>query len=159
MKVAILGDCDQTAFIKAKELTDSLGFIELVDSPYGSDIAIAPLLTQILKPDEIKAPRLGTLIFHPSPLPYGRGKASIKFAYNRQEPITAATWFWANEKIDGGDICEQEIVKIDHTIRPRLFYENEIIPAMIRTLSRALLSISVGLIRKVPQIECYSTYD
>lgn len=159
MKVAILGDPELKAYKVAAELIQTLGFIELVDSPYGSDVAIAPLLTQILKHEEINAPRLGTLIFHPSPLPYGRGKASIKFAYKRNEPITAATWFWANEKIDGGDICEQEIIRIDYSIRPRLFYESEVIPAMVRTLRRALLSISAGIIRKVPQIEYYSSYD
>lgn len=159
MKVFILGDHDTLAYNKAYELVSKLGFIDFVGSPLESDIAIAPLLTKILKEEDIKAPRLGTLIFHPSPLPYGRGKASIKYAYNRIEPVTAATWFWANCEIDGGDICEQEIIKIDHTIRPRLFYESEIIPVMIRTLERALISIKAGLIRRIPQVEQYSSYD
>ena len=73
-------------------------------------MAIAPLLTRKLGSEELSAPLAGTLIFHPSPLPYGRGASSIRWAYRRHEPITAATWFWANDELDGGDICEQEIV-------------------------------------------------
>ena len=49
---------------------------------------------------------IGTLIFHPSPLPYGRGASSLKWAYRRGEPITAATWLWADSGYDTGDICE-----------------------------------------------------
>ena len=107
----------------------------------------------------LKEPLYGTLIFHPSPLPYGRGASSIKWAYKRQEPITAATWFWADNGLDTGDICEQEIIKIDYSARPRDFYERDILPAMERTLVRCLDNIQMGYIRKIPQVESYSSYD
>ena len=109
--------------------------------------------------DELKEPLFGTLIFHPSPLPYGRGASSIKWAYKRHEPITAATWFWADSGFDTGDICEQEIVKIDYDLRPRDFYEQHIIPAMLRTLERCLNGISNGFQRRIPQVEMYATFD
>ena len=159
IKVVILGDPSSVAFQKAYELALKLGFIEVVESPDGSDIAIAPLLTRILTQEEIKAPRIGTLVFHPSPLPYGRGKSSIKYAYKRSEPITAATWFWCNREIDAGDICELEIVRIDYSKRPSEFYLNDVVPAMIRTLERVLIAIAAGIIRRVPQVESYSSYD
>lgn len=89
----------------------------------------------------------------------GAGASSIKWAYKRGEPITAATWFWADSGYDTGDICEQEIVKIDYDAQPRVFYEREIIPAMIRTLGRCLDNIGKGIIRRIPQVEAYSTYD
>jgi methionyl-tRNA formyltransferase len=79
--------------------------------------------------------------------------SAIRWAYRRQEPITAATWFCANERLDAGDICEQEIIKIDYSLSPRAFYERDILPAMVRTLERALKSISSGHQRKIPQIE------
>ena len=104
-------------------------------------------------------PIKGTLIFHPSPLPHGRGASAIKWAYERKEPITAASWLWANNKLDGGDICEMEILAIDHGIRPRDYYELHVIPAMERTLERCLNAISRGFIRRVPQVEAYATYD
>ena len=48
------------------------------------DVAIAPLLTEKIDARELSEPELGTLIFHPSPLPYGRGASSIRWAYRRR---------------------------------------------------------------------------
>ena len=145
------------AYNTAYDLVISLG--HTVAENGLSHIAIAPLLTQKITLEEINYPLLGTLIFHPSPLPYGRGASAIRWAYRRKEPVTAATWFWANDKLDAGDICEQEIVKIDYNISPREFYEKHIIPAMIRTLKRALNDIEKGGKRQIKQIEEYATYD
>lgn len=124
-----------------------------------SDLAIAPLLTKKIPNEELNDPLHGTLIFHPSPLPYGRGPASIKWAYSRKEPITAATWFWADSGYDTGDICEQEIIRIDYGLRPRDFYERDILPAMLRTLERCLNSLAIGVKRRIPQVDRYSSYD
>ncbi|MDR3141952.1 MAG: formyl transferase [Tannerellaceae bacterium] len=131
----------------------------LVTSTELPDIAIAPLLTERLAEERLFRPLYGTLIFHPSPLPYGRGASAIRWAYRRKEPVTAATWFWASKRLDAGDICEQEVVRIDYTLRPREFYERDILPAMLRTLERAVMGVVSGNVRKVPQIEKYATYD
>ena len=156
MKIKILGDNNAHATQAAREIARSLG-CEIVEN--GADLAIAPLLTKKVSNEELSEPVLGTLIFHPSPLPYGRGASAIRWAYRRKEPITAATWFWANDKLDAGDICEQEIVKIDYDLRPREFYEKHIIPAMCRTLKRCLKGLEIGLKRQIKQVEEYASYD
>lgn len=158
MVVRIYGDENTAAYEAAKALVSRLGHT-VTDVTRMADLAIAPLLTEILPAETLGIPAYGTLIFHPSPLPYGRGASAIKYAYKRREPITAATWFWADSGIDTGDVCEQEIVKVDYALRPREFYVQDIVPAMLRTLERALTDISKGYIRKVPQVEKYSTYD
>jgi formyltetrahydrofolate dehydrogenase len=156
MKIKVLGDNYAPAVQQACELVRRVGH-KIVDS--GADLAIAPLLTQKIGEKEIREPLFGTLIFHPSPLPYGRGASAIRWAYRRKEPITAATWFWANERLDAGDICEQEIIKIDYDLTPREFYENHVLPAMLRTLKRCLNAVSMGFKRKIKQQEEYATYD
>lgn len=157
MTVRILGDVGTAAYMAARVVVEGLGH-KVVDGS-GADLAIAPLLTRIIPARELEEPTLGTLIFHPSPLPYGRGASAIKWAYRRGEPITAATWFWADNGIDTGDICEQEIVRIDHGVRPREFYERDVIPAMCRTLERCLNNVQMGIKRAIPQAEKYATYD
>lgn len=159
MIIKILGEQDTKAYQIACQTVRNLHHKIDNGKYYAADLAIAPLLTQKLSIEEFNSSKYGTLIFHPSPLPYGRGKSAIKFAYKRNEPITAATWFWANEKFDAGDICEMEIIKIDYAISPRTFYENDILPALARTLQRALIDINKGITRRIPQIEKYSTYD
>lgn len=159
MVIDILGDKAGQAYAEARRICVELGHTVTGGSHFVIDLTIAPLLTTKLSEEELAAPRIGTLIFHPSPLPWGRGAASIRHAYKRGEPITAATWFWANDRYDAGDICEQEIIAISHEMRPREFYEAHIIPAMGRTLERALMAIERGYIRAVPQVEEYSSYD
>ena len=156
MKIKVLGDTSTLAAQAARETVCLLGH-KIVEGD--ADLAIAPLLTKKVSNVELSAPVLGTLIFHPSPLPYGRGASAIRWAYRRKEPITAATWFWANDKLDAGDICEQEIVKIDYDLRPREFYERHIIPAMCRTLKRCLNGLEIGLKRQIKQVEEYASYD
>lgn len=158
MKIKILGSRETPAYKAAENLVYELGH-KTVESALLADVAIAPLLTEKLSVEEINAPLMGTLIFHPSPLPYGRGASAIKWAYRRGEPITAATWFWADKGLDTGDVCEQEIVKIDYDLRPRDFYAQHIIPAMLRTLERSLKELARGVKRRVPQVEQYSSYD
>jgi len=159
MVVKILGNKETVAYKVAEECVREKGYRVSYGDSVACDLAIAPLLTEKVSPEALREPLYGTLIFHPSPLPWGRGASSIKWAYKRNEPITAATWFWADDGYDTGDICEQEIVKIDYSSRPRDFYEHDIIPAMRRTLERCLKDIQMGYIRKIPQIERYSSYD
>lgn len=157
--IEILGSKDTAAYQVAVSVIDRLGIKQRDESTGHIDLAIAPLLTVKLSPSELNMPRYGTLIFHPSPLPHGRGASALKWAYRRSEPITAATWLWAVDKMDAGDICEMEIVKIDYSMSPRAFYEAHILPALERTLERALNNIQRGFIRRVPQVEAYASFD
>lgn len=158
MVVRILGKEGTPAYNAGREVIEELG--HTVDcGHYAVDIAIAPLLTRILKAGELDEPRLGTLVFHPSLLPYRRGASAIKHTYAAKEPISGVTWFWADSGTDTGDICEQEVIKIDYGLTPRDYYAAHVIPALKRTLKRALNTISSGHIRRVSQIESYATYD
>jgi len=159
MVIKILGDRDTAAYRAAVGIVKELGHAVYDSTYFYCDISIAPLLTKRLSDMELLEPVHGTLIFHPSPLPHGRGASSIRHAYRRREPITAATWIWANGQLDAGDICEAEIIKIDYNLSPRDFYQAHIIPALERTLKRALNAISSGYIRRVPQIEEYASFD
>ena len=147
------------AYREAERVVKSFGLAVWDQTYYYADVAIAPLLTERIGDEELKEPRIGTLIFHPSPLPYGRGASSIRWAYRRKETITAATWFWADSGLDTGDICEQEVIKINHELRPRDFYEREMIPAMTRTLERCLKNLQAGINRRIPQLNKYATFD
>lgn len=158
MIIRILGNRDTAAYQAAEAFVLSKGH-KLWCEGYRYHLAIAPLLTEKVPDEELNKADIGTLIFHPSPLPYGRGASSIRWAYRRKEPITAATWFWADSGYDTGDICEQEIIKIDPTVRPRIFYEQDILPAMLRTLGRCLGNLQAGIVRRIPQIERYATFD
>ena len=157
LKVFIYNPEHQSS-LRAAELILSLD-CEVCEDLVKADLAIAPMLDKKLTPDEFNKPRLGTLIFHPSLLPRHRGPDAIKWAYKLNESYTGVTWFWCSEGFDEGDICEQEIVKLDLTVRPGEFYKNEIIPAMLTTLRRAIEDLKRDVVRKVPQNHNAATYE
>ena len=107
----------------------------------------------------IDYPKYGCINVHASLLPKYRGAGPIQWAIINGEKVTGVTTMKMDSGLDTGDICEQEIIKIDYSARPRDFYERDILPAMERTLVRCLDNIQMGYIRKIPQVESYSSYD
>lgn len=116
-----------------------------------ADLAIAPLLTKKLSHERLFAPALGTLIFHPSLLPRHRGRDAIRWAFRLKESYTGATWFWADEGLDTGDICESEVLAIRDGERPGEFYARAVVPSAVRMLGYIVDDISRGVIRRRPQ--------
>jgi methionyl-tRNA formyltransferase len=141
-----------------KGLATELGF-ERVQDAGSSDVALAPMLLRRLHEWEYKAPRFGTLVFHPSALPYRRGLDSIKHAIAAGERVSASTWFWCDVGWDTGDVCEQEVVVLLPGERPRDAYEKRFVPAGLAALRRALLGVAAGRPRRVPQDPALVTYD
>ncbi len=137
LRIYVYGTDDVPAVRMCRELLRELGHTE-VDAPAGADLAIAPLLERKLSRAEYSAPRLGTLIFHPSLLPMYKGRDAIKQAYRAGDTYTGVTWFWANDELDGGEICEQAVVIMDRSLQPGEFYRERVLLAMVGTLRRAL---------------------
>lgn len=131
----------------------------VVDEIVGSDLAIAPLLKRRLPRDEYLAPRLGTLVFHPSALPYRRGPDAIRHAINAGERVSAVTWFWCSDGWDTGDICDQAVVVLHPGESPGRAYHTRFVPAGLRSLTRLLIDIEAGRVRREPQDESLATYD
>jgi len=124
-----------------------------------ADLAVAPLLTRRLSTADLLGPRLGVLVFHPSLLPLRRGPDAMRWAVNSGDAWTGATWFWADAELDGGDICEQQLVALDTAASPGRNYHDRVAPAGLAGLRRALDGISSGFIRRVPQDHAAATYQ
>jgi len=159
LKIYVYGGENPQPVIKlCAETVKELGH-KLTPSLSEADLAIAPLLTEILDLDDIITPRIGTLVFHPSLLPRHKGRDAIKWAFHAKETYTGVTWFWPDEGIDTGDICEQEVLAVEEGETPRAFYERAVVPAAVRTLRIALSYIDWGFIRRVPQIWENGTWE
>lgn len=139
-------------------LCDAAGF-ERTDDPTLAGFALAPLLKRILTHYEYTAPALGTLIFHPSILPYHRGPDAIRWAVQLGEHVSGVTWFWCDGGLDTGPICEQEPVLLRIGESPGRAYHSRFVPAGLRALERALAGIASGNPRMVPQDESLATYE
>lgn len=157
MRVYIFGDKSGAIVSKTVELCVSKNFI-LADSIENVDLGIAPLLTYKIPSDVLSLFKYGVLIFHPSLLPMHRGGNAIREAFKRGAYYSGITWFWANEKFDNGDICEQSAIRIDNET-PREYYENKCVPEAIRLLGYALDDIKNGVIRRREQNLLNGSYE
>lgn len=130
-----------------------------VEIPREATFAIAPKLTKILRDGEWTEPELGTLIFHPSILPYHRGPDAIRWAVAKGERVSGVTWFWADAGLDTGPICEQEAVLLAPDESAGRAYHTRFVPAGVRALQRALVGILCGLPRRIIQDEALASYE
>ena len=84
---------------------------------------------------------------------------SLKWAFKLGEAYTGATWFWATEGLDTGDICEQEVLAILPDERPREFYERAVIPSALRMLGYIVDDVRNGIVRRRPQQHENATFE
>ncbi len=134
------------------------GFEE-VENPSEATLAIAPKLQRILKEQEWAAPSLGTLIFHPSILPYHRGPDAIRWTVHLGERVSGVTWFWCDGGLDTGPICTQEPVVLKPGESPGRAYHTRFVPAGVVALERALSEIAAGNIPRRDQDCSLASYE
>ncbi len=158
MKVCVLGDRELPVVQACLDVVAAKG-AALAEQLDGAEVAIAPLLTERLTAGDIAKTKLGVLIFHPSLLPRHRGRDAIKWAFKHGEAYTGATWFWGDEGLDTGDICEQEVLTIHSGERPREFYERAVIPSATRMLGYILDDLARGCVRRRPQQHENATFE
>jgi methionyl-tRNA formyltransferase len=143
---------------RCAEMCAATGF-ERTGEQAGAAFALAPLLKRKLSHFEYTTPTLGTLIFHPSALPYHRGPDAIRWAVQLGEHASGATWFWCDGGMDTGPICEQEAVVLRIGESPGRAYHTRFVPAALRALARALEGIAAGNPRSVPQDHALASYE
>jgi methionyl-tRNA formyltransferase len=143
---------------QCRRLALRLGMVE-ESSPARADVALAPLLRRVLLAAEYDAPVYGTLIFHPSALPFRRGPDAIRNTVAAGDRVSAATWFWCDERLDAGDLCASEVVVLLPGESAGRAYHTRFIPAGLRALERALNSVILRRPIRFGQEEALATYD
>lgn len=121
------------------------------------DLIVVVAYGQILRPALLTLAPRGCVNVHASLLPRYRGAAPIAWAIARGETVTGVTTMYLNERMDAGDVIDQEAVPIepDETagdLQVRL--------AVIggRLLTRTLAAIEAGTATRRPQEESLATY-
>jgi methionyl-tRNA formyltransferase len=67
--------------------------------------------------------KLGTVGFHPSPLPRLRGRAVIPWTILQGEVSSASTLFWLDDGVDSGDLLLQRHFDVSPTETARTLYD------------------------------------
>ena len=126
---------------ETRDINDTATLAELRD--LAPDLILVIGWSQIAKADFRAIPRLGTVGFHPAPLPRLRGRAAIPWTILAGLQETAATLFWIDEGCDSGDILIQGAVPVEARETARSLYDKQI-ETLCRILPEALDRIAAG---------------
>jgi len=88
--------------------------------------------SQLLKKELLEASKMGVVGYHPSKLPYNRGRHPLVWALSLGLNETASTFFMMDEGADTGDIISQKKVKISKSDTARTLYDKMIDIALIQ---------------------------
>ncbi|ACF14602.1 formyl transferase domain protein [Chloroherpeton thalassium ATCC 35110] len=120
------------------------------------DYMFAVGFSQLLKHDILAIPQFGTIGFHPTKLPKGRGRAPLAWlTYNAEDG--AASFFLMTDGADSGDIFVQEpftVDKDDHAFH----VEEKILSAIDKGLDKWLPLFKDGRTKPVPQCDEQASY-
>jgi methionyl-tRNA formyltransferase len=114
------------------------------------NVAVLAAYGYILKPPLLALPALGFLNIHPSLLPRYRGAAPIQRALLAGEQETGVTLIVLSERVDAGDIIEQEAVPVgpDETAGELSL---RLADAGARMVLQALTRLGEGTASRTPQ--------
>ncbi|HEY9073058.1 MAG TPA: methionyl-tRNA formyltransferase [Desulfobaccales bacterium] len=124
-----------------------------------ADLGVLAFVTDIVPPRVYKAPKQGSICYHPSILPRYRGSSAINWAVINGESQTGLTIFWVDQGIDTGDILLQKTVKIGPAETTGEVYFNKLYPLGVAAVLEAVDLVAKGQAPHIPQDHSKGTYD
>jgi methionyl-tRNA formyltransferase len=124
-----------------------------------ADLAVLAYVTQIVPQSVFEVPRLGSICFHPSPLPKYRGGSAINWQIIKGETETAVSVFWVDPGIDTGPLLLQKPAKIGPDDTAGSLYYNTLFPLGVEAVLEAVQLVASGTAPRVPQDESKGSYD
>lgn len=113
--------------------------------------------SQICGPDFLAIARLGTIGYHPAPLPRMRGRAVMPWTILMQEERSAGTLFWIDEGMDSGPLLAQRGFALDPDESAETLYAKHM-QALGAMLPEALASLRLDQPPKLAQNHADATY-
>ena len=126
---------------------------------YGADLGVLAYVTQIVPPPVFEAPRLGSICFHPSPLPRYRGGSAINWQIIKGETETAVSVFWVDPGIDTGPVLVQKSAPIGPDDTAASLYYDTLFAIGVEAVLEAVQLVAAGKAPRIPQDESRATYD
>ncbi|MFW6174632.1 MAG: methionyl-tRNA formyltransferase [Chloroflexota bacterium] len=123
------------------------------------DLCVMAFVIDIVPPEMLNAPKLGTIQYHPSLLPKHRGPASINWAVIKGEEKTGLTIFWPDEGLDTGPVLLQKEVPIGPDDTVGSLYFDHLSPLGVESMVEAIDLVREGRAPKITQDEREATYE
>lgn len=150
-----LAEAHHIPFRKFKNINEDPYVKEITD--HHPDYIFVVGLSQLIKPEIIHAARIGTIGFHPTPLPKFRGRAALVWQVLLGIRETKCSLFFIDEGMDSGDIVAQEAYVIEDSDYA-IDVQEKSNEALHRMIHRVLPQMLDGTVTSDKQNEEEATY-
>jgi methionyl-tRNA formyltransferase len=120
------------------------------------DLTLVVGWSQICREPFRAVARLGTLGYHPAPLPRFRGRAVIPWTILMDEEMSGSTLFWLDEGVDSGAIVAQRLFPISPEETARSLYDKHK-QELVHLVPEAVARIAAGNLSATPQDHALAT--
>ncbi len=124
-----------------------------------ADLGVMAFVTDIVPEDILKAPRLGTIQYHPSLLPKHRGPSSINWPIIQGDTKTGLSIFWPDAGLDTGPILVQKETPISPNDTLGTVYFDRLFPMGVQALVESVALVKAGRAPRIAQEESQATYE
>jgi methionyl-tRNA formyltransferase len=126
---------------------------------FGADLGVMAFVTEIVPPDALSAPKLGTIQYHPSLLPLHRGSSAINWAIIDGDSETGLSIFWPDRGIDTGPILLRKTTPIGPDDTVASVYFNRLFPMGVDAIAESVRLVAEGNAPRIEQDHRLATYE
>jgi methionyl-tRNA formyltransferase len=124
-----------------------------------ADLCVMAYVTLFVPEPVLRAPKLGTIQYHPSLLPLHRGPSSINWPIAMGATETGLSIFWPDEGLDEGPILLQKKVTIEPDATLGDVYFKKLFPLGVEAMMEAVDLVRAGKAPKIAQDHTKKTYE
>jgi methionyl-tRNA formyltransferase len=123
------------------------------------DLQVMAFVTLFVPEDFLNMPTYGSIQYHPSLLPKGRGPSAINWPIIAGETETGLSIFWPDNGLDTGDVLLQKKTPIGPDDSLGSVYFDRLFPMGVAAMLEAVDLVKAGKAPRIKQDESLATYE
>jgi len=123
------------------------------------DLQVMAFVTLLVPEEFLNIPTKGSIQYHPSLLPKGRGPSAINWPIIQGERETGLSIFWPDNGLDTGDVLLQKKTPISADDSLGSVYFDRLFPMGVEAMLEAVDLVKSGKAPRMKQDESAATYE
>jgi methionyl-tRNA formyltransferase len=123
------------------------------------DLQVMAFVTLFVPEEFLNIPTYGSIQYHPSLLPKGRGASAINWPIINGETETGLSIFWPDNGLDTGDVLLQKRTPVSNTDTLGSVYFDRLFPMGVEAMMEAIDLVKAGKAPRIKQDESLATYE
>jgi len=123
------------------------------------DLQVMAFVTLFVPEEFLNIPTHGSIQYHPSLLPRGRGASAINWPIIKGETETGLSIFWPDNGLDTGDVLLQKKTPISFQDSLGSVYFDRLFPMGVEAMLESVALVKAGKAPRIKQDENEATYE